>query len=238
MWGTVLLLALVATVDPLRVGFAMLFISRPRPMLHLFSYWLGGMVMTLAFGLGALFVLRDLVSATPATEGGAFGQVRIVLGVVGLLIAMTIAVRLVRRQRAAVPQLVDGPPAMLLESVVPAALARLSSRAQGLLDRWSVWAAFIVGIGMATPVEYLAALAVILASGAAAGTQVSALAIYAVVGLLFAEIPLLSHLAAPAATHDMMVRMHGWLWARRQAVVAGLAAVVGAFLLATGMGVL
>ena len=34
--------------------------SRPRPVLQLLAFWLGGLAMGLAVGLGVLFLLRDL----------------------------------------------------------------------------------------------------------------------------------------------------------------------------------
>ena len=42
MWCTVLLLALVATVDPVRLGTSVVLHSRPRPVRHLVTFWLGG----------------------------------------------------------------------------------------------------------------------------------------------------------------------------------------------------
>ena len=76
----------------------------------------------------------------------------------------------------------------------------------------------------------------ILASGAALGTQVSAAAAYTLVGLAFAEIPLICHLAAPARTGATMSRVHDWVQARRRAVLGIVVAVLGVFLMTTGLG--
>ena len=98
------------------------------------------------------------------------------------------------------------------------------------------WITFLVGVGITTDFRYLAALPVILASGAALGTQVSAAAAYTLVGLAFAEVPLICQLAAPARTGAMMSRVHDWVQARRRAVLAGVVAALGVFLMTTGMG--
>jgi hypothetical protein len=42
MWGSVLVLALLAALNPVRLGLALLVISRPRPVQNLLAYWVGG----------------------------------------------------------------------------------------------------------------------------------------------------------------------------------------------------
>ena len=59
VWGAVLVMALTAMVDPLRIGITVLVVSRERPMLQLLAFWLGGMAMGFTVGLGVLFLLRD-----------------------------------------------------------------------------------------------------------------------------------------------------------------------------------
>ena len=61
----------------------------------------------------------------------------------------------------------------------------------------SLWVAFVAGAWLATPLQYVAALAAILATRTSAGTQVVAVVAYHVVALAFAEIPLVSQLVAP-----------------------------------------
>jgi hypothetical protein len=65
-------------------------------------------------------------------------------------------------------------------------------------------AAGIAGLGIALPsVDYLAALAVIMASGTAALTQVAVLLICNVVAFALMEIPLLAYLLAPDGNREM-----------------------------------
>ena len=57
---SLLVMAMAAMVDPLRIGITVLVVSRPRPVLQLLAFWLGGLAMGFAVGLGVLFLLRDL----------------------------------------------------------------------------------------------------------------------------------------------------------------------------------
>jgi hypothetical protein len=94
----------------------------------------------------------------------------------------------------------------------------------------------VAGLDIALPsVDYLAALAVILASRAAAVTQVGALLVFNVVAFALVEIPLLAYLLAPQTTRTSMVALHNWIRSRRRVEVATLLATVGGVLLAVGM---
>ncbi|RDH79829.1 GAP family protein [Mycolicibacterium moriokaense] len=235
MWGAVLVMALAAMADPLRIGLTVLVISRPRPVLQLLAFWLGGLAMGLLVGLSALFFLRDFALAVmedmesrTASSAGAF--VQIAVGALALLLAVLIAVRVPVRRRARVP---DRSPAVA--TAEPNTLSRLSTRAGDVLKGESLWVAFVVGAWLGTPLQYVAALAAILASGASAGTQIAAVLVYQVVTLAFAEIPLVSQLIAPAKTHAVMLRIHDWVLPRRRQLIAVIVAVVGAFLVVNGI---
>ena len=105
-----------------------------------------------------------------------------------------------------------------------------------MLSRHSLSAAGIAGLGIALPsVDYLAALAVILASGAAALTQVAALLMFNVVAFALVEIPLLAYLLAPKTTATSMTALYNWIRSRRRLEVAVLLAAVGCVFLAVGM---
>ena len=94
----------------------------------------------------------------------------------------------------------------------------------------------MVGSGIALPsVDYLAALAVILASGAAPAAQTGALLTFNVVAFALVEIPLIGYLAAPDKTRAAMAALHGWIRSRRRRDVAALLAAAGCFVLALGM---
>jgi hypothetical protein len=241
VWGAVLVMALAAMVDPLRIGITVLVVSRPRPVLQLLALWLGGLAMGFAVGLGVLFLLRDLamefindLESTTATS--TVGLVQIAIGVLALLLAGMIALRLPTRRRARVAVPDVEAQASALQPSTPSALSRLSKRAGDAMQGESLWVAFVAGAWLATPLQFVAALTAILASGASAGTQVVALVVYHVVALAFAEIPLLSQLVAPDKTQAVVLRVHDWVLPRRRQLIAVIIAVVAVFLVVNGIG--
>lgn len=220
------MMALAAMIDPLRIGVTVLVISRPRPVLQLLAFWLGSLTMGLAVGLGALFLLRgfalDLMQEVPGAGGGSnVAIVQIGVGVLALLIAALIAMGFPRRTQAPKPK--------------NSALSRLTARAGDALRGGSLWVAFLAGVALATPLQYVAALAAILVSDADAATQLSALIVYHLVVLAFAEIPLVGSLIAPATTYNVMLRLHDWVIVRRRQLTAVIVATIGAFLFVNGV---
>jgi Sap, sulfolipid-1-addressing protein len=237
MWGTVLAIALVAGADPVRIGIAVMLFSRPRPVLHLVALWLGGMAVGVVLGLAVLFGLHDVALGVMhrvelATTSSTAGHIQIAMGVLALVVAAAIVVGFSVRQRARVAVPTDDPS----RRAGPTAFSRLSTRAVDALQAGPPWITFLVGVGISTDFRYLGALTAILASGAALGTQVGAAAVYTVVALAFAEIPLATQLAAPARTRAVMSQVHDWVKARRRAVLGIIVAVLGVLLMTTGMG--
>ncbi len=72
MSSAVLVLSLLVALDPVRIGITALLISRPRPMLNLFAFWLGGMAAGIATALIVLLFLRDFTISFMRASG--FGQ--------------------------------------------------------------------------------------------------------------------------------------------------------------------
>jgi hypothetical protein len=246
MWATVLLLALMAAADPVRIGIAVYLISRPRPMLNLLVFWLGGMVTGVVAALGVLLFLRDPAAelvqyVLSATASGTFRHYQIACGVLAVLIAALIEVGFSARQRARVPVPVPagGPSELALEPSQPGiltAIARLSGRTSDEPEgRLLLWVAFVAGLGSSTPPVYPVVVGAILASGAAIGTQLSAAVMFTVGAFAVVEIPLVMYLVAPAKTEAVVWELHNWLRARsRQIFTIGLG-VTGVFLVATGV---
>jgi hypothetical protein len=212
MWITILVMAVAVSLEPFRIGMTVLMLNRPRPMLQLLVFLCGGFAMGMTVGSVVLFVLRRrLLGSTYFT----LPRVQIFIGVLALLAA---AAALVLGRNDA-----TGP-------------GRLATRAQRLAIGPSLWVAGAAGLGIALPsVDYLAALAVILASGAAAMTQVGALVLFNVVAFALVEIPLLAYLLAPRATRASMGALHDWIRSRRRIEVAALLASVGCVLLIVGL---
>lgn len=155
MWGTVVVLALVAMADPVRNGWAILLLSLRRPMRNLLAFWVGGIATAIVVGLCVLFVLRDFTLAVMphvafTAASGSAGHIRIIIGVLALLIASA----LFAYRRGPLPTSGD-PPAVVRRLRTPAAFSRLSTRAQDAVEGGHLWVAFIAGFCSATPLEYL-----------------------------------------------------------------------------------
>jgi hypothetical protein len=211
MLVTVLVMALAVSVEPFRIGMTVLMLNRPRPALQLLAFLCGGFAMGMAVGLVVLFVFRrKLLGSSHFT----LPNVQILIGLLALLVAVVVAV----------PGRWD---------LHPTGLAR---PAHQLLSGPSLMVAGVSGLGIALPsVDYLAALAVILASGTAAMTQVAVLLMFNVVAFALVEIPLLAYLLAPKATVRWVAALHNWIRSRRRVEVAILLVAVGCVFLTVGM---
>jgi len=79
-------------------------------------------------------------------------------------------------------------------------------------------------------------LTIIMASGAAIGTQFSAFLVYTVMVLAVIEIPLVCYLGAPEKTQAVMVRVQNWLRVRRARISQAALGVSGVVLMVQGVG--
>lgn len=210
---TILVMAVAVSLEPFRIGMTLLLLNRPKPMLQLLAFLCGGFTMGLTVGLIVLFGLRHRL---PSTAAVTLPTVQMLIGAVALLAAVLVAADVTGR--------------------LGARGAALPTSGRRLLNHRSPWVAAVAGLGIALPsVDYLAALAVILASGAAATTQVGALVAFHLVAFALIEIPLLAYAFAPRQTVAVLAAVNDWLRARRRAEVAILLAVVGAVLLGLGV---
>ena len=211
MWITILVMAVAISLEPFRIGMTVLMLNRPRPMLQLLVFLCGGYAMGVSVGLVVLFVFRRRLLASPYFT---LPRMQILIGALALLVA---AALVVWGRRDAGP-------------------GALSARVQGLLSGRSLWVSGLAGMGMALPsVDYLAALALILASGLAATKQLGALLMFNIVAFALVEIPLVACLLAPDRTRASMAALNDWIRSRRRAEVATLLAGVGCVLLAVGV---
>src|ERR1700761_3352401 len=123
---TVIAMALIAASNPIRLGIALLLISRPRPMLNLFTFWLGAMTMATTAGLGVLTVMHHfdptfMQSTSVQAAGSGAQNTQIAVGLTILAVTALIAVgSSVRRARVPVP---GGLPTEVLPPSRPGAFA-------------------------------------------------------------------------------------------------------------------
>jgi hypothetical protein len=221
MWITLLAMAVAVSLEPFRIGMTLLMINRPRPLLQLLAFLMGGFAMGIAVGVLVLFVLRPALNSAHFT----LPRVQIVVGAVLLAYAAAMAVSMVKVKRG------KGAAGRVARISGP-----LATRAWQLLNGSSLWTAAVAGLGMALPsVDYLAVLALIVGSGAAATTQAGALLLFNVVAFGFVEIPLVCYLVAPDRTRATVSALHEWLRSRRRRDLVALLAAVGGVLLVAGL---
>ena len=220
MWFTLLVMAVVVSLEPFRVGMTVLIINRPRPALQLLAFLVGGFTMGVSVGVIVLFILRPALGSAHFT----LPMVQIIVGAVLLVNAVLVATRVIGRRSA------DRPAGALARRLGP-----FVAWARQLLNTRSLWAAGIAGLGIALPsVDYVAALALIVASGAAAATQFGALILFNVVAFALVEIPLLCYLVAPDRTRAALAALYDRLRSQGRRGVAALLAVVGFVLVGVG----
>jgi type IV secretory pathway VirB2 component (pilin) len=221
MWISLLLMAVAVSLEPFRIAMTVVMINRPRPLLQLLAFLAGGFAMGIAVGVVVLFLLRPAMGSAHFT----LPRVQIVVGALLLCYAAVLAATSFRGRR-------DEPAACQTEK----RSGPLATRTRRLLNHGSPWTAGVAGLGIALPsVDYLAVLALIVASGAAATTQFTALMVFNVVAFGFVELPLLSYLIAPDRTRATLMALQEWLRRRRRRDVAVLLAVVGGVLLGAGL---
>ncbi|WP_254849305.1 GAP family protein [Mycobacterium sp. GA-1841] len=140
MWGSLAVLALLTTINPVRLGLILLVLSRPRPMKNLLAYWTGALVVGMATLLIPLIILHTAPSSasfadkfadptsSPAAQRSTLGT-----GAVLLLIAVALGVHALMRSRASERSVVAAvagsggttkSSTMLMDSSIPPALRR------------------------------------------------------------------------------------------------------------------
>jgi len=240
MWGTVLLMAVVAGVDPVRIGAVAYILSRPKPMRLLVAYFVGGFGVSLIIGGVILFVLGEAdvgkASSIPPEIEVAVGALALVVSV---LVATGVAGRL--RERAEARKAHGSEQAGAAEGEKSGleklpGFEKLPQRAQDALRTESPWIAWIAGVAIGMPTAYyLAAIAAILKSGVGTGGQIAGLLVFNVIAFAVAEIPLVSFTVAPEATRTRIDQFYQWVSTHQRVVIATLAGIVGAYLLIVGI---
>ncbi|MCV7361538.1 GAP family protein [Mycolicibacterium neworleansense] len=216
MWIPLLVMAAAVSLEPFRIGMTVLMLNRPRPLLQLLAFLIGGFAMGTTVGMVVLFLLRPALGSAHFT----LPRMQLVVGALALVTAAVLAVGWPTRVAGPKPGREPGP---------------LMARIRQLLGGHSLWTAGVAGLGIALPsVDYLAALALIVASGAAAATQMGALLLFNVVAFGLVEIPLISYLVAPERTRATLAALHDWLQTQRHRKVAAVLAIVGCVLLVVG----
>ncbi|KUI07231.1 hypothetical protein AU192_00475 [Mycobacterium lehmannii] len=219
MWIPLLVMAVAVSLEPFRVGMTVLMLNRPHPTGQLLAFLTGGFAMGTAVGVVVLFVLRPALGSARFT----LPMVQIVVGAVLLLNAALVVTGVWARGRD-------------VAALAEARVGPLAGRARRVLEGRSLWTAGVAGLGIALPsVDYLAALALIVASGAATAVQLGALMLFNLVAFALVEIPLLCYLVAPDRTRAALSALYDWLRSQGRRGIGALLAVIGCALLGVGL---
>jgi Sap, sulfolipid-1-addressing protein len=261
MWGSVLGLGLMAALNPLRLGLALLMISRPRPGQNLLAYWAGGLTLCVPELLIPLLILHITPmfkfarhDSPSRTTNSALAHIQLGIGAIGLSIAAVMALRFLTRHRARVPAPADAISDSASGSAGPMPMPRLLGRAKDgpeegssalrrligrAHDAWangSLWVAWAIGLASVPVDGVLFMVAIIVASGAAMATQISAAIAFVLVMYAAVEIILVGYLATPARTQALLRLLHDWVRTYRRQILVIMFTIVGVSQLAQGMG--
>jgi hypothetical protein len=263
MWGSVLGLALLISLNPMLLGMILLVIARPRPVQNLFVYWVGAMLVNLPLFVVPLVLFHAMPGFASFAEGlasstdaipGSIQPAPLVLAVILLSIAAVMAVRPRQRERASVSAGGGDSTTMVLETptsnsgrrghakdAVVTALSAIQRLYGRLFDTWengSLWVALVFGM-MYLPSATLVLLidTTIVASGTGIGEQVMAGIVFVVGFLAVLEIVLIACLVAPAKTEVLLRPLHEWARYHNRHILIVFFVLIGVWQLARGVGV-
>lgn len=254
MWSTVLVMALVAATDPLRIGVIAYMVSRARPVRLLLPFFLAGFTSNVAVAVAVVFVFRESALGDRTVHPGIEITIGVAAGLIAVLSATGLLERLFRlfhrvhSTRVPVPVAVGDHSADLATDehpntqVQPPTLdslpivSKLPESIKAALRGEAAWAAGLLGLSNGIPSPYyVGAMAAALTSGATVGQQLSALIAFNVVAFSGALIPILSFWIAPDATRSGVERLYAWMKTHHRLVVAVIAGAVGAFFVGLGI---
>lgn len=243
----------------MRLGITLLVISRPRPVQNLLVFGAGcvtACIPTLVIPLTLLHLTPMFKSTAESwAKSSTGGYIQIGMGLVALTTATALTVHFWARRRAEVSASGGGASPLVSEANTSTPVSRLLARARDtpaeggsvfrrLLrrghDAWqdgSLWVSYVIGFSFAgaPPDVALFLLAIVVVSGAAVGTQITATVAFVVGMLAVVEIVLVSYWVAPARTEAILQRLHDWAWAHHRKILVAMCILAGTMLIAKGL---
>jgi hypothetical protein len=239
VWTTVVLLGLAVSIEPARVGLIALLLTRPRPARHLLVFLCTGLAMSLSVGFAVLFVFHHTflgkANFNPALIQIGIGVVAVLLGA---LLASNIPLRqFARKEMVEVhPGGTGEGPVVVADPPPPGRLKRLSTKVRGFASGESSWFSGSIGAALAMPsVDYMALLALIIASKTPPIEQASALVTFLLLASWAAVIPLVSFMVVPGKTRIWVQRFNEWIRTRTRKHAGAFVAIVGIILVGVGL---
>ena len=220
----VFILAAVSALDAGLLTAAVVLMGRPQPARHLLAYLIGGMSLSIVFGLLIVLglhgskLLREPDRSTQAVIELAAGALMIVVAVVvGSGRKLQWHPRRAGRGDAESPQ--------------------LGSIFERALDRHSVWVAWAAGAIYSLPgAEYLAGLVLLAKVGAPTASEVLAVLGFNLIMFAVIELPLLGFVLAPERTRSLTEKLNRWMTDHRQILIVIVTGAAGIYLLVSGFG--
>jgi hypothetical protein len=219
----VFVLAVVASLDAGLLAATVVLLGRPRPARQLLAYLIGGMGLSIAFGL---LIVLGLHGSKLLREPGKSTTAVIEVVAGALLIVVAVAVRWGRAAH--------WHPRRTRESDAEGTQRQsLYHRAVGHDSVWIAWAA---GAVYSVPgAYYLAGLALLAKLGSPATTDVVAILGFNLVMFALIELPLIGFLVAPERTRTLTERLNGWMTKHRRGLIVVVAGAGGTYQLISGL---
>ncbi len=234
MWTTVLVLAIAVNFEPTRIGMIALMLTRRHPIRQLLIFMLSGVTLSASVGLLVLFVFhRGLFG--PTNFNGS--KIQIGIGIAVLVIAAILGSNIPLGRLARNPLVPPDPADGDGSADVPTTTTgRVAIRAKNIIHGESHWFSSFAGLGLAMPgVEYMALLALIIASNEPPAMQALALFVFLFLANVISAVPLVSYLIAPQRTAARVQAFNTWIRARTRWQAALVLGVVGTILLVAGI---
>ena len=220
----VFILAVVSALDAGLLTAAVVLMGRPRPAQHLLAYLIGGMSLSIVFGL---LIVLGLHGSKLLREPDRSTQAVIELAAGALLILVAVAVGSGRRLQWHPRRAGHG----------DAESPQLESLFESALGRHSVWIAWAAGAIYSLPgAEYLAGLVLLAKVGAPTASEVLAVLGFNLIMFAVIELPLLGFVLAPERTRSLTEKLNRWMTDHRRILIVIVTGAVGIYLLVSGFG--
>ena len=253
MWGSVLGVAAMSALNPVRLGLMLFLVTRRRPVQNLFAYWLGCVTVALIWMLGPVIAVNSATNGSVLAESDS--RVKVWFGTAVLAITAVFAVRHLVRSRTKVA-VAGGPGSASAEQshhsipflqkldhqhhgarhrLKPSVGERLSAVIRTAWQKGSPWVSYILGLFSLSVEGALFLVAMIVTSGLGLATQIIAVLVCVAIMFAPAEFILISYWTAPRTTLTALRRVHDWAIPRRTAIFLWICALFGASLLVQGL---
>jgi hypothetical protein len=219
--GQVFLIAVVSAFDAGLLTAAVVLLGRPRPACQLGAYLIGGMGLSIVFGLLIVLALHgsNLRIGKPTK-----GAIEVAAG--ALLLAIAVAAwsgrKVQWRPRRTRKHDHDRP--------------KRHSLYERALGHDSIWIAWAAGALYSAPgAYYLAGLALLAKQNVSVTTDVVVILAFNLIQFALIELPLIALVVVPDRARSLTEKLNDWMTGHRRTVIVILAGAIGAYLLISGI---